>query len=145
MRRSALGHKYAFSFPLIRVWNAAISRHSVEDNKEESLMILDDKRIMMVDLYNQLHDLGICKTRYEYSSYWLNRSKRYYSSVINENRDISIETLMNATARLRLLATECGNSRHALLIEKGIKLNAIRTDMEIRITRCITDNLHGEK
>ena len=52
---------------------------------------------------------------------------------------------MNATARLRLLATECGNSRHALLIEKGIKLNAIRTDMEIRITRCITDNLHGEK
>jgi hypothetical protein len=52
---------------------------------------------------------------------------------------------MNAVARLRLLATECENSRHALLIEKGIKLNAIRTDMEIRITRCITDNLHGEK
>ena len=108
-------------------------------------MILDDKIIMMVDLYNQLHDLGICKTRYEYSSYWLNRSKRYYSSVINENRDISIEPLMNAIARLRLLSTECLKSRHALLIEKGIKLNAIRTDMEIRITRCITDNLHGEK
>ena len=108
-------------------------------------MILDDKRKVMLDLYNQLHNLGICKTRYEFSSYWLNRSKRYYSSVINENRDISIEPLMNAIVRLRLLATECGNSRHALLIEKGIKLNAIRTDMEIRITRCIAEGLHGEK
>ncbi len=114
-------------------------------NKEKSPMILDDKRIMMVDLYNRLHDLGICNTRYEFSSHWLNRSKRYYSSVINENRDVSIEPLMNAIARLRLLATECENSRHALLREKGVKLNAIRTDMEIRITRCITDNLHGEK
>ncbi len=108
-------------------------------------MILDDKRIMMVDLYNKLHDLGICKTRYEFSTHWLNRSKRYYSSVINENRDVSIEPLLNAIARLRLLATECENSRHVLLIEKGIKLNTIRTEMEIRITRCITDNLHGGK
>ena len=108
-------------------------------------MILDDKRIMMVDLYNKLHDLGICNTRYEFSSHWLNRSKRYYSSVINENRDVSIEPLLNAIARLRLLATECENSRHVLLIEKGIKLNTIRTEMEIRITRCITDNLHGGK
>ncbi len=108
-------------------------------------MILDDKRMMMVDLYNQLHDLGICKTRYEFSSHWLNRSKRYYSSVTNENRDISIEPLMNAVARLRLLATECGNSRHALLIEKGIKLNTIRTDLECNITRCITEGLHGGK
>ena len=86
-------------------------------------MILDDKRMMMVDLYNQLHDLGICKTRYEFSSHWLNRSKRYYSSVINENRDVSIEPLMNAIARLRLLSTECKNSRHALLREKGVKLD----------------------
>jgi len=114
-------------------------------NKEDSLTILDDKIMILIDLYNQLHGLGICKTRYEFSSHWLNRSKRYYSSVINENRDISIEPLMNAIARLRLLATECGNSRHALLIKKGIKLNAIRTDMEIRITRCIAEGLHGEK
>ena len=108
-------------------------------------MILDDKRILMVDLYNKLHDLGICKTRYEFSTHWLNRSKRYYSSVINENRDVSIEPLMNAIVRLRLLATECLKSRHALLIEKGIKLNAIRTEMENQITRCITDNLHQGK
>ena len=108
-------------------------------------MILYDKRKMMVDLYNQLHELGICKTRYEFSTHWLNRSKRYYSSVINENRDISIETLMNAIARLRSLATECKNSRHALLREKGVKLNTIRTDMECSITRCITESLHGEK
>ena len=108
-------------------------------------MILDDKRMMMVDLYNQLHELGLCETKYKYSAYWLNRSKRYYSSVINENRDVSIEPLMNAVVRLRLLATECLKSRHALLKEKGVKLNAIRTDMEIRITRCITENLHGEK
>ncbi len=108
-------------------------------------MILDNKRMVMVDLYNHLHGLGICKTRYEFSAHWLNRSKRYYSSVINENRDISIEPLMNAVVRLRLLTTECENSRHASLREKGVKLNAIRTDMEIRITRCITDNLHGEK
>ena len=99
----------------------------------------------MIDLYDQLHELGLCKTRYEFSSYWINRSKRYYSSVINENRDISIEPLMNAIARLRLLTTECKNSRHALLIEKGVKLNTIRTDMEARITRCITDSLHREK
>ena len=66
------------------------------------MMILDDKRMMMVDLYNQLHKLGLCKTRYEFSSHWLNRSKRYYSSVINENRDVSIEPLMNAIVRLRL-------------------------------------------
>ncbi len=52
---------------------------------------------------------------------------------------------MNAIARLRLLANECENSRHALLIEKGVKLNAIRTDMECSITRCITEGLHGEK
>jgi len=109
------------------------------------MTILDDKRMMMVDLYNQLHGLGICDTRYEFSTHWLNRSKRYYSSVINENRDVSIEPLMNAIVRLRLLSTECENSRHSLLIEKGIKLNAIRTDMEIRVTRCITDNLHGGK
>ena len=114
-------------------------------NKEDSLMILDDKRMVMVDLYNQLHGLGICKTKYEFSSHWLNRSKRYYSAVINENRDISIEPLMNAIACLRLLSTECENSRHALLKEKGVKLNAIRTDMEIRVTRCITDNLHRGK
>ena len=114
-------------------------------NKEKSPMILDDKRKMMVGLYNQLHGLGICNTRYEFSSHWLNRSKRYYSSVTNENRDISIEPLMNAIARLRLLATECENSRHNLLREKGVKLNTIRTDMEIRITRCITDNLHRQK
>ena len=62
-------------------------------NKEESLMILDDKRMMIVDLYDQLTDMGLCKTRYEFSSHWLNRSKRYYSSVINENRDVSIEPL----------------------------------------------------
>ena len=114
-------------------------------NKEDSLMILDDKRRMMLDLYNQLHELGICNTRYEFSTHWLNRSKRYYSSVINENRDISIEPLMNAIARLRLLSTECLKSRHALLIEKGIKLNAIRTDMEIRITRCVAEGLHRGK
>ena len=114
-------------------------------NKEESLMILDDKRMIMVDLYNQLHDLRICKTRYEFSSHWLNRSKRYYSSVINENRDVSIEPLMNAIARLRLLATECENNRHVLLREKGVKLNTIRTEMEVSVTRCITDNLHGGK
>ena len=114
-------------------------------NKEESLMILDDKRKIIVDLYNQLTNMNLCKTRYEFSTHWLNRSKRYYSSVINENRDISIEPLMNAIIRLRLLATECENSRHTLLREKGVKLNTIRTDMEIRITRCITDNLHGEK
>ena len=108
-------------------------------------MILYDKRKMMVDLYNQLHDLGLCNTRYEFSSHWLNRSNRYYSSVINENRGVSIEPLMNAVARLRSLATECKNSRHALLREKGVKLNTIRTDMEIRITRCITEDLHGEK
>ncbi len=89
--------------------------------------------------------MGLCDTRYEFSTYWLNRSKRYYSSVINENRDISIETLMNAVARLRLLATECENSRHALLREKGVKLNTIRTDMEASITRCITGNLHRGK
>ena len=114
-------------------------------NKEDSLMIFDDKRMMMVDLYNKLHDLGICKTRYEFSTHWLSRSKRYYSSVINENRAVSIEPLMNAIDRLRLLATECKKSRHALLREKGIKLNAIRTDMEIRITKCITGNLHRWK
>jgi len=114
-------------------------------NKEESLMILDDKRKIIVDLYNQLTNMNLCKTRYEFSTHWLNRSKRYYSSVINENRGVSIETLMSAIARLRLLATECENSRHASLREKGVKLNAIRTDMEIRITRCITDNLHGGK
>ena len=108
-------------------------------------MILDDKRMMIVDLYRQLSDMGLCDTRYEFSTHWLNRSKRYYSSVINENRDVSIEPLMNAIIRLRLLATECENSRHALLREKGVKLNAIRTDMEIRVTRCITDNLHGGK
>ena len=108
-------------------------------------MILDDKRMIMVDLYNRLHNLGLCNTRYEFSSHWLNRSKRYYSSVINENRDISIEPLMNAIARLRLLANECENSRHALLIEKGVKLNTIRTDLEISITRCITEGLHGMK
>ena len=108
-------------------------------------MILDDKRMMMVDLYKQLSDMGLCKTRYEFSSHWLNRSKRYYSSVINENRDISIEPLMNAIVRLRSLAIECHKSRHALLIEKGIKLNAIRTEMEASITRGITDSLHGEK
>ncbi len=108
-------------------------------------MILDDKRMMIVDLYNQLSDMGLCDTRYEFSSHWLNRSKRYYSSVINENRDVSIEPIMNAIARLRLLSTECENSRHALLREKGVKLNTIRTDMEIRITRGITDSLHGEK
>jgi len=114
-------------------------------NKEDSLAILDDKRMILIDLYNQLHVLGICRTRYEFSSHWLNRSKRYYSSMVNENRDISIEPLMNAVARLRLLETECENSRHALLIEKGVNLNTIRTDMEIRITRCITDNLHRGK
>ena len=114
-------------------------------NKEERQVLLDEKRMIMVDLYNQLHGLGICKTRYEFSNHWLNRSKRYYSSVINENRDISIEPLMNAIVRLRSLAIECHKSRHALLREKGVKLNAIRTDMEIRITRCITDNLHGGK
>ncbi len=108
-------------------------------------MILDDKRMMMLDLYNQLHDLGICDTRYEFSTHWLNRSKRYYSSVINENRGVSIEPLMNAIARLRLLATECKNSRHALLREKGVKLNTIRTDMECSITKYITDNIHGSK
>ena len=108
-------------------------------------MILDEKRMMMVDLYRQLSDMGLCDTRYEFSTHWLNRSKRYYSSVINENRDISIEPLMNAIARLRLLAIECENSRHALLRGKGVKLNAIRTEMEIRITRCITDNLYGGK
>ena len=114
-------------------------------NKEGNMIFLDDKRMVMVDLYNQLHDLGICKTRYEFSSYWLNRSKRYYSSVINENRNISIDPLMNAIAHLRLLSTECENSKHALLIEKGIKLNTIRTDMENSITRCIIDNLHRQK
>jgi len=114
-------------------------------NKEGNLIFLDDKILMMVDLYTQLYDLGICKTRYEFSSHWLNRSKRYYSSVINENRDISIEPLMNAIARLKLLATECENSRHALLRGKGVKLNTIRIDMEIRITRCITDSLHRGK
>ena len=114
-------------------------------NKEGNMIFLDDKRMMMVDLYNQLTNMGLCKTRYEFSSHWLNRSKRYYSSVINENRDVSIDPLMNAIARLRLLSTECENSRHVLLIEKGIKLNTIRTEMEIRITRCITDNLHGGK
>ena len=108
-------------------------------------MILDDKRMMMVDLYMQLSNMGLCETKYEFSTHWLNRSKRYYSSVINENRNISIEPLMNAIVRLRLLATECENSRHALLREKGVKLNAIRTDMEISITRCITDSLHGMK
>jgi len=112
-------------------------------NKEGNMIFLDDKRMIMVDLYNQLTDMNLCNTRYEFSSHWLNRSKRYYSSVINENRSVSIEPLMNAIARLRLLATECENSRHSLLIEKGVKLNAIRTDMEIRVTRCITDNLHG--
>ena len=96
-------------------------------------------------MYNQLTDMNLCKTRYEFSSYWLNRSKRYYSSVINENRGVSIDPLMNAIARLRLLATECQKSRHALLIEKDIKLNAIRTDMEIRVTRCITEGLQGSK
>ena len=86
-------------------------------DKEEQQMILDDKRMMMVYLYNQLHDLGICKTRYEFSTHCLNRSKRYYSSVITENRGVSIEPLMNAIARLRLLATECENSRYNLLRE----------------------------
>jgi len=114
-------------------------------NKEGNLILLDDKRMVMVDLYHQLTDMGLCKTRYDFSSHWLNRSKRYYSSVINENRDVSIEPLMNAIARLRILSIECENSRHSLLIEKSIKLNAIRTDMEIRITRCIAEGLHGEK
>ena len=84
-------------------------------NKEGNLIFLDDKRKMMVDLFNQLSDMNLCKTQYEFSSHWLKRSKRYYSSVVNENRDISIEPLMNAISRLRLLSTECVNSRHALL------------------------------
>ena len=113
--------------------------------KEGNLIFLDDKRMVMVDLYHQLTDMGLCKTRYDFSTHWLNRSKRYYSSVINEDRDVSIDPLMNAIARLRLLATECKNSRHALLGEKGVKLNTIRTDMEIRITRCIIEGLHGTK
>jgi hypothetical protein len=81
--------------------------------KEEGNMIfLDDKRMMMVDLYNQLNHLGICKTRYEFSSHWLNRSKRYYSSVINENRNVSIETLMNAISQLtRIIHQDEGVSR----------------------------------
>ena len=70
-------------------------------NKEGNMIFLDDKRMVMVDLYNQLHDLGIGKTRYEFSSYWLNRSKSYYSSVITENRNISIDPLINAFAPLR--------------------------------------------
>ena len=114
-------------------------------NKEGNLIFLDDKRMIMVDLYNQLSDMNLCKTRYEFSTHWLNRSKRYYSSVINEIRDVSIEPLMSAIARLRLLATECENSRHALLREKGVKLNTIRTDMECSITKCITEGLHGGK
>ena len=114
-------------------------------DKEDSLTILDDKRMIMVDLYNQLHNLGICTTRYEFSSHWLNRSKRYYSSVINENRDVSIEPLMYAIVRMKVLSDRCKNSRHASLIEKDVKLNTIRTGMEARITRCITDSLHRGK
>ena len=109
------------------------------------MMILYDKKNIMVDLYNQLHELGLCKTRYEYSTYWLNRSKRYYSSVINENRDVSIEPLMNAIVRLRSLATECQNSRHVLLNENGVKLDTIKTEMEFRLRRCITDSLYVNK
>ena len=93
------------------------------DKEEGNMIFLDDKKKMMLDLYNQLNNMNLCKTRYEFSSHWLNKSKRYYSSVINENRDISIETLMNAIVRLRLLATECENSRHALLREKGVNRN----------------------
>ena len=103
------------------------------------------KRQIMIDLYNQLHELGLCKTKYEYSTYWLNRSKRYYSSVTNENRDVSIEPLMYAIARMKVLSDQCRRSTTPLLITKADKLDAIRTEIECRLTRCITDNLHQEK
>ena len=113
--------------------------------ENEQQTILDDKRNMMVDLYNQLHELGLCKTKYEYSTYWLNRSKRYYSSVTNENRDVSIEPLMYAIARIKTLSDQCRRITTPLLNAKGIKLNTIRTEIESRLTRCITNNLHGNK
>ena len=81
----------------------AVTMYCLNEYEKQKMMILDDKRKMMVDLYNQLHGLGICDTRYEYSIHWLNRSKRYYSSVINENRDVSIEPLMNAIVRMKVL------------------------------------------
>ena len=109
------------------------------------MMILYDKRIILMDLYNQLHDLGLCKTRYEYSTYWLNRSKRYYSSVVNENRDVSSEPLMNAIARIKTLSDQCRENTNPLLNAKADKLDTIRTEIESRLTRCINDNLHQEK
>ncbi len=98
-------------------------------------MILDDKRMIMVDLYNRLHNLGLCNTRYEFSSHWLNRSKRYYSSVINENRDISIEPLMNAIVRMKVLSDQCRCSMNPLLNAKSDKLNVIRVHIQDDLTK----------
>jgi len=134
-----------------KFWNG----HAIKDGcrgeilsnmmENEQQTILDDKRNMMVDLYNQLHELGLCKTKYEYSTYWLNRSKRYYYSVTNEKRDVSIEPLMYAIARIKTLSDQCRRSTTPLLITKADKLDTIRTEVENRLTRCITDNLHQEK
>ena len=113
----------------------AEERYCLNEYGRRKKMILDDKRMLMVDLYNQLHDLGICKTRYEYSTYWLNRSKRYYSSVTNENRDVSIEPLMYAIARIKTLSDQCRCSTTPLLITKADKLDAIRVQMEGDLTK----------
>ena len=92
---------------------------------------------MLIYLFDELHGIGLCENRYQFSSKWLNRSKRYYSSVINENRDISIEPLMNAIVRLKIFADECRVSANPLLIAKADKLDAIRIHVETQLTKSL--------
>ena len=97
--------------------------------------MVNDERIkdLILQLYGDLKSTGLCKNKYQFSRYWLNRSPRYLSALQSGNKTASIEPLQNASVRIQLISDAIALSDHEGLIGRLGALDLLRETLDREI------------
>ncbi len=82
---------------------------------------------LLEEAYHELRRFKMVDNQCEFSTKWLNKSKRYYSMVLATGREPSVDTLARLAANLKQRHDICRNSRYG---ELRLKADWIRPLMK---------------
>lgn len=99
---------------------------------------------LILQLYVDLKEFGFCKNKFQFSSFWLNRSPRYLSALQSGNKTASLEPLLNALVRLKLMGEAIALGSNERLKSRLVLLDMILENLEYEIETQVAKRLQNE-
>jgi len=88
---------------------------------------------LISQLYEDLRANGLCKNKFHFSRYYLNRSPRYFSALQSGNDTNSIQPLQNAAVRIKLVSELISKSNNKHLSSRLGALDDLSKNLNRRI------------